>query len=316
MGIMTRPPAEWNPTDWSFFPDEYFNTQQGNQQFLRGIEGTDTFAVTGVGTNESHRMFFMTRERATDSEMISRWGPHSAFTGLAPQVGHLHRMRRDASGVWSGIAVWQNIFGNVYSTIIVKAIRSDGISLTQGNLGGSFLAASSSGINRTIRVLAAANLAGFNVRQYFCAPIDLQGMVNGDAVTVAQMDDTNFNVPVGLAVSNVDVSTGSFTVTGSGDGTKDETSMGQVTFTDTGKAANWGYVVRSRVDGMRVRVKQWRYRTPEPDSWHIDTNLGADTTVLEPARAATTDGFNGLWYAHVHTNAIARMSGVQIRRLR
>lgn len=313
MGIMVRQPARWLPSDWSFFPDEVLNTQQGNQQYVRGIQGTNTFAVTGVGSNEAHRVFYMTRERATNSEMVSRWGPHSAFTNSAPQVGHLHRMRRDASGIWTGIGVWQNIFGNTYSTVIVKAIRTDGVTLTQGNLGGSFLAAA--GINRTIRVLGAVNVAGFNVRQYFCTPADLQGMVNGDLVTVSQMDDTNFNVPVALPVSNVDIAAGTFGVTGTGDNTKDEAALGAVTFADTGKAANWGYVVRSRVEGNRVRVKQWRFGTQEPDAWHIDTDLGLDTTVLEPARAATTDGFNGLWYGHVHSNTVARISGVEVVRL-
>lgn len=315
MGISQRAPTTWNPTSWGEFPFEVFNTAQAPQSYSRSVVDTNTFSVTGTGAgNESHRVIYMARERSADSEITSRWGPHSAFTGLAPQVGHVHRARMDASGLWHAIAVWQNIFGNAYSTIIVKAIRFDGTTLTQGNTPGSFLAPG--GINRNLRVLAAANLAGFNVRQYFCTPVDLQGMVNGDLVTVAQMDDTGFNVASALPVSNVDITAGTFTVTGTGDGTKDETSMGQVTFADGGKAANWGYMVKSRVEGTRVRVKQWRNSTPEPNNWHIDLDVGADTTVPEVAVSATKDGQVGLWFGHLHDNAYGRMSNVSITHLR
>lgn len=114
MGISQRSRTTWYPTSWGDFPFEVINSADGPQSYSRSVVETSSLTATGTGAgNGSLRVVYMARERSADSEITSRWGPHSNFTGTAPQVGHVHRARADASGVWHAVAVWQNIFGNV-----------------------------------------------------------------------------------------------------------------------------------------------------------------------------------------------------------
>lgn len=315
MGTPVRSPAKWQATDWSYFPEAVVATQSGSQVYTISNTGP-TLKVTGAGTDGSHRVWYLSRDsdRAADTEILSKWGPHTNVPAGSnvPQVGHVHRVRYDpVTRAYTGIAIWQNIIGAVYTNLLVKACRVDGTTLTQGSAGGSFTGNPTTA--RNIRVLAAYNIPGFNLRQYYAQPPDLLGMQNGDLITVSSMPATGFNVPVALPAQLVNPVEGSFAVTGTGAGDRDPNAGGTAAFTDVGKAMGVDYWVRSRVEGSRVRVRQWRSGQAEPADWTVDTDFAGETTVPEVLRA---DGRHGIWMAHVHTGAFGVLSNVEVTRLR
>jgi hypothetical protein len=304
-------PAGENIEAWSQLPRVLVITQEGAGAIVTS-EVNGELRASQPGAFGNQRQAHLTQWRAADSEIVSLWGPPSTFstpTGK-PQIGHIHRCNLMADGrSHQAIAVFHDAFLGQPHQLHCEVINFDGATLTQ--IQDSPLTKST--LVKALKVWWGRRFSfGLQFAEYNSEPRDLRLVEDGDIVRVANMAATGLNTPVtGLPVTNSVPEQGFFRLTFSGTDLVDGLAGGDVTWTDTTNTAKdkMPFWVRSRVDGSRLRVRQWVHGEPEPRTWDKDVTFTDD-------RMPKADGWNGVWVGHVYSGSYHKFRYLSIQRLR
>lgn len=334
--------------DWQLHTTQVVNhdwTLNGWDPFFKvviNIHGNDSYSdtivtgrgrITGTGTNGNRREWRLHRDtNFANSEVRSLWWGGSVWdsggSGATPQMGHVHRAKEVAPGVWQGWVVSNNIFLTEQNTINQNIWEGAGTStLILGSRGGS----KTFPLARTLQVtgVTRVNFLGW-INQYVVNPKHMYGIKNGDLVTTTSLDSTF--VETGQPVT-VDYATGAANipeaVTQSGVAAKFD--VGTITVTGAGK--HWPYWVASRLIGNVLTVKAWRFKEDEPDWGDPEAIKIFDTSVTNPGPSqggnpnpgdnsgftvpapTTGRGYCGLVIAHLRNNAYMEYAQTKFIRL-
>ena len=294
---------------WSQLPRVLVITQdQSGAIDTSEVNGELRASQTGAFGNQ--RQAFLTQWRAADSEIVSLWGPPSTFSSSAkPQIGHLHRVNLMPDGrTHQAIVVFHDAVLGQPHQLHCEVITFDGATL--GQIQDSPL---SKTLAKVLRVWWARRFSfGAQFAEYISEPRSMRLVEDGDIVRVQNMAVTGFNTPAtGMPVTNSVPDQGYFRLTFAGTNEVDGLAGGDVTWVDTNNTAKnlMPYWVRSRVDGARLRVKQWVYGEPEPVVWDKDVTF-------TDARTPMADGWNGVWVGHVFSGSYHKFRYLSIQRLR